>query len=117
MPCAAGPYLAWISRASPLNLPLHLSYQVRERRDPLCSLARSDSSNLDAVFEHLRRTNPDIEPAMAIGCLVPEAYRDQPDYDNNQEAREITLTLTPNPSPNPTPSPSPSPTPNPSPSP
>ena len=71
MLCAAGPYLAWISRASPLYLPLHLSYQVRERRDPLCSLARSDSSNLDAVFEHLRRTNPDIEPAMAIGTLVP----------------------------------------------
>ena len=55
----------------PYISPLHLSYQVRERRDPLCSLARSDSSNLDAVFEHLRRTNPDIEPAMAIGTLVP----------------------------------------------
>ena len=49
MPCAAGPYLAWISRVSPLYLPLHLSYQVRGRRDPLVSLDRSDSSNLDAV--------------------------------------------------------------------
>ena len=26
---------------------------------------------------------------MAIGTLVPEAYRDQPDYDNNQEARQM----------------------------
>eukprot|EP00964_Phaeocystis_antarctica_P025034 scaffold14036_cov67-Phaeocystis_antarctica.AAC.1 len=41
---------------------------VRGRRDPLCSLDRSDSANLDAVFEHLRR-NTDIEPAMAIGML------------------------------------------------
>ena len=29
--------------------------QQRGRRDPLCSLDRSDSANLDAVFEHLRR--------------------------------------------------------------
>eukprot|EP00964_Phaeocystis_antarctica_P025036 scaffold14037_cov47-Phaeocystis_antarctica.AAC.1 len=57
---------------------------VRGRRDPLCSLDRSDSANLDAVFEHLRR-NTDIEPAMAIGMLVPEAYREQPDYDNHPE--------------------------------
>jgi len=67
LPCIS-PYLPCISpvnwqRAldavrpvSPLQLPcitpLHLPPQVRERRDPLCSLARSDSSNLDAVFEH-----------------------------------------------------------------
>ena len=42
-------YLPCISRASPLYLPLHPSYQVRGRRAPLVSLARSDSANLDAV--------------------------------------------------------------------
>ena len=85
MPCAAGPYLAWISRASPLNLPLHLSYQVRERRDPLCSLARSDSSNLDAVFEH------------HLTLTLTLTLNPQP------LTLTLTLTLTLNPSPNPTP--------------
>ena len=61
---------------------------VRGRRDPLVSLDRSDSANLDSVFEHLRR-NTDIEPAMAIGTLVPEAYRDQPDYDEHPEVVEM----------------------------
>ena len=67
---------------------------MRGRRDPLCSLDRSDSANLDAVFEHLRR-NTDIEPAMAIGMLVPEAYREQPDYDKHPEVSTARWRLDP----------------------
>ena len=53
--------------------------QQRGRRDPLCSLDRSDSANLDAVFENLIRGGK--TPAQTISMLVPEAYKDQPAYD------------------------------------
>jgi glutamate synthase domain-containing protein 1 len=55
----------------------------RARRDPLCSLGRSDSSNLDAVFENLLRFGK--TPAQSMSMLVPEAYRDQPAYDAHPE--------------------------------
>ena len=51
----------------------------RDRRDPLCSLERSDSANLDAVFENQIRYGK--TPAHAIAVLVPEAFRNQPVYD------------------------------------
>ncbi len=55
----------------------------RERRDPLCSLDKSDSANLDAVFENQLRNGK--TPAFALSMLVPEAYRDQPNYDEAPE--------------------------------
>ena len=55
----------------------------RERRDPLCSLSRSDSANLDAVFENLLRF--DKTAAQSLSILVPEAYRDQPAYNDHPE--------------------------------
>ena len=57
--------------------------QQRGRRDPLCSLDRSDSANLDAVFENLIRGGK--SPAQSISILVPEAYKDQPSYDDHQD--------------------------------
>ena len=55
----------------------------RNRRDPLCSLDKSDSANLDAVFENAIKAGK--TPASALSALVPEAYRDQPAYDNCPE--------------------------------
>jgi len=55
----------------------------RARRDKLCSLDRSDSANLDAVFENLLRFGK--TPAQSLSILVPEAYRDQPAYDPHPE--------------------------------
>ena len=48
----------------------------RQRRDPLCSLDRSDSANLDAVFENFIIAGK--SPAHSLSMLVPEAYRQQP---------------------------------------
>ena len=45
--------------------------QQRGRRDPLCSLDKSDSANLDSVFENLIRGGK--TPAQSISMLVPEA--------------------------------------------
>ena len=47
------------------------------------ALSRSDSSNLDAVFENLLRFGK--TPAQSLSILVPEAYRDQPAYDAHPE--------------------------------
>ena len=52
----------------------------RERRDPLCSLDRSDSANLDAVFENLLRADktPEARPH-------PTAPRGRPDLRDPQD--------------------------------
>ncbi|EOD37258.1 hypothetical protein EMIHUDRAFT_225692 [Emiliania huxleyi CCMP1516] len=56
----------------------------RGRRDPLCSDTKSDSANLDSVFENaIRGTGK--QPVLALSALVPEAYRDQPAYDDHPE--------------------------------
>lgn len=55
----------------------------RNRRDPLCSFDKSDSANLDAVFENTIRGGK--TPAQGMSMLVPEAYRDQPAYDEHPE--------------------------------
>jgi len=55
----------------------------RGRRDPLCSLDRSDSANLDSVFENVIRSGK--TPAHSLSVLVPEAFRDQPEYDKYPE--------------------------------
>ena len=55
----------------------------RGRRDRLCSLDRSDSANLDAVMEN--QIMGGKTPAHAIAVLVPEAFRDQPAYDDTPE--------------------------------
>lgn len=55
----------------------------RGRRDRLCSLERSDSANLDAIFENGIRDGK--TPAFALSMLVPEAYRSQPAYDAHPE--------------------------------
>ncbi|KAL3932174.1 MAG: hypothetical protein SGPRY_000812 [Prymnesium sp.] len=55
----------------------------RGRRDPLCSLDRSDSANLDTIFENVMRSGK--TPAHSLSMLVPEAYRDQPDYEESPE--------------------------------
>jgi len=60
----------------------------RKRRDPLCSLDKSDSANLDAVFENLVRSGGKT-PAMALSILVPEAYREQPEYKNDPEVEAM----------------------------
>ena len=59
----------------------------RKRRDPLCSLDKSDSANLDAVFENLLRNGK--TPAHSLSMLVPEAYRDQPDYDHLPQVTDM----------------------------
>jgi len=59
----------------------------RGRRDPLCSLDKSDSANLDAVFENYVRDGK--EPAFALSSLVPEAYRDQPNYNESPEVVDM----------------------------
>ena len=61
--------------------------QQRGRRDPLCSLDRSDSANLDAVFENLIRGGK--TPAQTISILVPEAYKDQPLYDAHPDITDM----------------------------
>jgi len=66
------------------NVNWQRAYDIqRNRRDPLCSLDRSDSSNLDAVFENVIRDGK--TPAHSLSMLVPEAYRNQPAYDNYPE--------------------------------
>merc|ERR1719379_896907 len=57
----------------------------RNRRDPLCSFAKSDTANLDSVFENNVLGNDKKTPAAALSSLVPEAYRDQPYYDDHPE--------------------------------
>jgi glutamate synthase (ferredoxin) len=56
----------------------------RGRRDPLCSMFKSDSANLDSVFENLIRVGGKT-PALCLTMLVPEAYHEQPAYDNHPE--------------------------------
>ena len=76
------------AHAAPAFLPLHLPLlsppHARALPPAPVGPPPHTQANLDAVFEHLRR-NTDIEPAMAIGMLVPEAYREQPDYDEHPE--------------------------------
>jgi len=57
----------------------------RNRRDPLCSFDKSDTANLDSVFENNVLGNDKKTPAAALSSLVPEAYRDQPYYDDHPE--------------------------------
>jgi len=59
----------------------------RNRRAPLCSITRSDSSNLDGVFEWLVRSNHSC--AHSLSALVPEAYKGQPDYDSRPEIADM----------------------------
>lgn len=60
----------------------------RGRRDPLCSLSKSDSANLDSVFENLIRVGSKT-PALALAALVPEAYHEQPEYDNHPDITDM----------------------------
>jgi len=55
--------------------------------EPVVSLARSDSANLDGVFELMcqsRHTAP-----CALMAMVPTAYMENPDLDNNPEITDF----------------------------
>ena len=59
----------------------------RKRRSPLCSLEFSDSANLDAVFERMVSTGHTC--AHALSVLVPEAFKDQPEYAATPEITDM----------------------------
>ena len=55
----------------------------RERRAPLCTPDKSDSANLDGVFEWMVRSGHSA--AHSLSVLVPEAYKGQPAYETQPE--------------------------------
>lgn len=55
--------------------------------EPLVSLERSDSANLDGVFELMTQSRH--RAACALMALVPTAYKDSPDLKNNPEITDF----------------------------
>ena len=51
--------------------------------ESLVDLGRSDSANLDAVFELMTKSRH--RAACAMMCLVPAAYRNEPTYEENPD--------------------------------
>ena len=51
--------------------------------EPLVDLSRSDSANLDGVFELMCKSR--ARAPCALMALVPAAYKDEPSYEANPE--------------------------------
>jgi glutamate synthase (ferredoxin) len=55
--------------------------------EPVVDLSRSDSANLDAVFELMTMSRH--RAPCALMAMVPTAYRENPDLDNNPEITDF----------------------------
>ena len=61
--------------------------EQNEFKAPLVDLGRSDSANLDSVYEKYVRQDRSMEEALMV--LVPEAYASQPKLDDTPEVKDF----------------------------